>query len=250
MTNDEITIMIVDDKKSMTSSMSRVLNRMGYDVETAGSGREAIEIAKEKERIDIVFLDIKMPVMNGVETYKQLKTIIPEAAVIMMTAYAVEDLIQEALEEGVFGVIYKPLDLEKVGEKIEEALEIEKGALILVVDDDPNVRRSFNKALTKKGYSVITAESGEEAVNLAAEEEFDVLFIDLRLPEINGLETYLKVKETNPSAVAVIVTAYAQDMNALVEQALLKNAYSCMQKPIDLGKVNDLVSLVMKAKRE
>ncbi|MBS3794893.1 MAG: response regulator [Candidatus Thorarchaeota archaeon] len=250
MTNDEISIMIVDDKKSMTSSMSRVLNRMGYDVETAGSGREAIEIAKEKERIDIVFLDIKMPVMNGVETYKQLKTIIPQAAVIMMTAYAVEDLIQEALEEGAFGVIYKPLDLEKVDEKIEKALEIEKGALILVVDDDSNVRRSFDKALTKKGYSVIAAESGEEAVNLAAEEEFDVLFIDLRLPEINGLETYLKVKETNPSAVAVIVTAYAQDMNALVEQALLEDAYSCMQKPIDLGKVNDLVNLVMEAKRE
>lgn len=250
MKDKEIRILIVDDKKSMTSSMSRVLNRMGYEVETASSGREAIEIAKGPKKFDIVFLDIKMPVMNGVETYKNLKTIIPDAAVIMMTAYAVEDLIQEALEEGAFGVIYKPLDLEKVGNKIEKALEMEKGALILIVDDDPNVRRSFDKALTKKGYSVVTAESGEDAVELAAKEEFDVLFIDLRLPEINGLETYLKIKETDPSTVAVIVTAYAQDMNQMVEQALLQDAYSCMQKPIDLAEVSDLVNLVMEAKKE
>ncbi len=52
--------------------------------------------------------------LNGVETYKRINTIRPDAVVIMMMTYAVEDLVQEALQEGAYGMIYKPLDIEKV----------------------------------------------------------------------------------------------------------------------------------------
>jgi DNA-binding NtrC family response regulator len=65
-------------------------------------------------------MDIKMPLMDGVETYKRIKAIHPEVAVIMMTAYAVEDLVAEALKEGARGVIYKPLDFERTVGLIEE----------------------------------------------------------------------------------------------------------------------------------
>ncbi|MCK5587590.1 MAG: response regulator, partial [Candidatus Lokiarchaeota archaeon] len=61
-----------------------------------------------------IFMDIKMPLMNGVDTYKRIKKIRPDTVVMMMTAYAVEDLVQEALKEGAYGVLYKPLDIENV----------------------------------------------------------------------------------------------------------------------------------------
>ena len=106
-------ILIVDDNISLRRTISFVLKHKGYAAATAKDGLEAIERVKERS-FDMIFMDIKMPIMDGVETYKRIKKIRPEAMVVMMTAYAVEDLVQEALQEGAYGIIYKPLDIEKV----------------------------------------------------------------------------------------------------------------------------------------
>ena len=129
-------ILLVDDDINLCKTMSFVLKRKGYEVTTAESGQEAIENVK-KRPFDIIFMDIKMPFMNGVDACKSIKKIRSEAIVMMMTAYAVEALIQDALQEGAYGIVYKPLDIEKVIAIIKEARVTKKGTLILVVDDDP-----------------------------------------------------------------------------------------------------------------
>ena len=65
-------------------------------------------------------MDIKMPVMDGVETFKKIKKIRSDAVVMIMTAYSVDDLVQEVMQEGVYDIIYKPLDINKVVGIIEE----------------------------------------------------------------------------------------------------------------------------------
>ena len=67
-------------------------------------------------------MDIKMPGMDGVETYRKIKRIRPDPIVIMMTAYSVENLVDEALQEGAYSVLYKPLDMEKVLRMLGEIL--------------------------------------------------------------------------------------------------------------------------------
>ena len=94
-------IMVVDDNVGLTKTMSLILKKQGFTVLTAHNGLDAIHQIEEGVKVDIIFMDIKMPEINGVETFKRLKKIVPNATVIMMTAYAVEDLVQEALEEGV-----------------------------------------------------------------------------------------------------------------------------------------------------
>ena len=96
---EKANILIVDDNTSLCRTMAFVLGRKGYAVATAKDGPEAIEKVKERP-FDMIFTDIKMPLMDGVETYKGIKKIRSEAVVVMMTAYAVEDLVQEALKEG------------------------------------------------------------------------------------------------------------------------------------------------------
>jgi two-component system response regulator HydG len=113
-------ILIVDDDISLCKTITHILGRKGYMVTTAQDGPEAIERVKERS-FDMTFVDIKMPLMNGVETYRRIKKIRPEAVVMMMTAYAVEDLVQKALQEGAYGITYKPLDIERVTTIIEEA---------------------------------------------------------------------------------------------------------------------------------
>lgn len=241
-------ILIVDDSVSLAKTMSFVLKHEGYAVATVKDGKEAIDRIRESA-FDIVFMDIKMPVMSGVETYKEIKKIRPEAVVMMMTAYAVEDLVAEALEEGAYGIIYKPLGLEKVVAIIEEATQVKKSALILVVDDDSSTGATLRSILTKKGHTVCVVHSGEEAIAVAKRQAQDILFVDVKLPTINGLETYLAIKEVNPEAVAIMITGYRQEMADLVRQALANNAYTCLYKPLDMEELLGVVEKVLKRKQ-
>ena len=117
---EKANILIVDDDISLCKTLSSILGRKDYAVTTAQDGPEAIARVKERP-FDMTFMDIKMPLMNGVETYRRIKKIRPKAMVVMMTAYAVEELVQEALQEGAYGITYKPLDIERVIAVIEEA---------------------------------------------------------------------------------------------------------------------------------
>jgi len=238
-------ILIVDDNVSLCKTMSFVLGRKGYAVATARDGPEAIEMVRERP-FDMIFMDIKMPLMDGVETYRRIKQIRPKAVVMMMTAYAVEDLVQQALEEGAYGIVYKPLDIERVVAVIEEARGAKEGALILVVDDDPGTCTTLRNILSKKGYEVGIAYNGEEAIVIAQEAVHDIIFIDMRLPTINGLETYLAIREINPQVVAIMMTAYRQEMADLVEETLKNSAYTCLYKPLEMAELLRLVDEIVK----
>jgi len=240
-------ILMVDDNISLCKTISFVLSRKGYAVTIAKDGPEAIERVREMP-FDMIFMDIKMPLMDGVETYKRIKKIKPQAVVAMMTAYAVEDLVQEALEEGAYGIIYKPLDIEKVVALIERARETNQGALILVVDDDPGTCVTLKNILSKRSYKVGIANTGEEAIAMVQKKAHDIIFIDMKLPTINGLETYLTIREINSEVVAIMMTAYRQEMAELVEEALRNSAYTCLYKPLDMKKLLTLVDEIRERK--
>ncbi len=122
---EKANILVVDDNISLCRSLSLVLEYEGYAVTTANDGPEAIGKVRE-EPFDMIFMDVKMPGMNGTETFREVNKIRPETLVVMMTAYAVEDLVQEALEEGAYGILYKPLDMEDVLKSLEETLKREQ----------------------------------------------------------------------------------------------------------------------------
>jgi len=95
------TILLTDDNKEFVQNLSDILELKGYKVLTANDGFQALDIIRVTP-VDLILMDIKMPVMNGVETYKKIKKISPVTPVIMLTAYALEELIQESLQEGAF----------------------------------------------------------------------------------------------------------------------------------------------------
>lgn len=84
---------------------------------------------------------------------------------------------------------------------------------VLVVDDDPVIARSFDRVLSGKGYAVITARDGEEALRKLKDEKYDVVFTDIKMPGMSGIEVAEKVKASQPWLPVVIVTGYGTEEN-------------------------------------
>jgi two-component system response regulator HydG len=112
-------ILVVDDHPSTALIVALILECEGYAVATARDGLEAVERVKASP-FDVILMDIRMPRMDGLTAYREIKAIRPQVAVILMTAYAVEEQVQEALREGIREIVRKPLDFERVISLIEE----------------------------------------------------------------------------------------------------------------------------------
>ena len=110
---------------------------------------------------------------------------------------------------------------------------------VLIVDDETNIRRALEQILTHEGYTVITAESGKKAIELAANQKVDVLISDLIMPGMEGVEVIQKIKEFQPHCSALILTAYGSIRSAV--DAIRYGAFDYLQKPFDIEEVPRVV---------
>ena len=110
-------ILVVDDIKNLRLTLAGILEDEGHSVTIVEDGYQAIE-AVRKTHFDVVFMDIKMPGINGVEAFNEFKKIDPDTVVIMMTAYSTDDLVKRAVDDGAYTCIYKPFDITGVIELV------------------------------------------------------------------------------------------------------------------------------------
>jgi DNA-binding NtrC family response regulator len=106
-------ILIVDDNKDFADVFCDILKANKYKAESCYAGEQALKKVGE-DSFDIMFVDIRMPGMNGIETLKQVKKISPKTRVIMMTGYSVDEMVHKAIEEDASDIIYKPFEIDKV----------------------------------------------------------------------------------------------------------------------------------------
>jgi len=132
---EKTSILIVDDNIALCKTMDLVLKRKGYAVTCAHDGPEAIIKVKERP-FDIIFMDMKMPGMDGLEAYRRIRKVRTGVVLAVMTAYAAEARVREALQEGACGIMYKPLDLPEMIAFIERVGKPKQVASILPADDD------------------------------------------------------------------------------------------------------------------
>ncbi len=119
-------ILIIDDNPNLLKTMKRVLSQKGYEVLTSINELEVIAIAENTLQIDIIFIDIEMPLANAIENCTILNRLNPDAIVILMTDYTVEDLIQQA--DCAHGIVCSPIEFEKATSLIKIATKAENGA--------------------------------------------------------------------------------------------------------------------------
>lgn len=118
------TVLLVDDEVMIIDVASQLLEKLGYKVYTAASGKEAIDIyKKQKDDIGIVILDVIMPGMDGGETYDRLKAINSDVKVLLASGYGINRQINDILERGCNGFIQKPFNMKQLSRKIRKVLD-------------------------------------------------------------------------------------------------------------------------------
>jgi two-component system nitrogen regulation response regulator NtrX len=182
-----VTVLVVDDEKSIRDSLSGVLKDEGFSVMTAEDGRKALDIMKQ-DAPEVVLLDIWMPGIDGIETLKRIKTRYPEIQVIMISGHGTIETAVRATKLGAFDFIEKPLSLDKVVLAINHALDLRRLAeenLMLRREIDEQheiignsrviqvVRDRIGKVAPTDSWVLITGEngSGKELVARAIHRE-------------------------------------------------------------------------------
>ncbi len=243
--NGQTNILVVDDLRNMRLTLGGILEDEGYSVTMVEDGYQAIEAVRNR-RFDAIFIDIKMPGIDGVQTFREIKKIDPDVAAVMMTAYSVEELVKEALEEGAHAIIYKPFDISMVIGIIEELLTTK--TLVLVVDDHHADRETLKAILEEKEYRVATAADGSEAIDMVRSRHYDVIFLDVRLPDMTGFETFEQVKKIDPQAAVIMMTGYAEE--DLMKSAVGAGAFTYLYKPFDMEKVIAMIEALSREKKK
>ncbi|MFH1884556.1 MAG: response regulator [Planctomycetota bacterium] len=232
-------ILIVDDEENMRKTLADILIDEGYSVSTAATGEEAIELCT-KDPHETILMDVRMPGIDGVEAFRQIRRHKEGVRVILMSAYSVDALKEAALDEGAIAFLSKPLDLEKVVSLIGEV----KDTAILVVEDDEQTAELLRANLKEQGYRVSIARSSHDALELVEQIRFDLIFLDANLPSMNGLELYLAIKKITPTAVAIMISDMEKEFEEIAREAVRRNAYTIVRKPLDIDHILGLLQRI------
>jgi len=132
------TVLIVDDEKNYTRILGAVLEEEGFEILTANSGPEALEVLEGSD-VDLVLTDMKMPLMDGIQLLEKIKTRDSELPVIMMTAHGTVDKAVEAMQKGAYSYILKPFDNDRLIIYVRKAV-----AMFRVIKENRDLRNAVS----------------------------------------------------------------------------------------------------------
>ena len=118
---EKIKILLVDDEQDVTRILSKRLGRRGYECQAAANGQEAVD-AMAQFAFGVIIMDVKMPVMDGMSALQIIHSRWPKTQIILLSGHADMQLAVQAMSEGAFGYLMKPVDIDELLFKIEDAV--------------------------------------------------------------------------------------------------------------------------------
>ncbi|MFH1621811.1 MAG: response regulator [Candidatus Omnitrophota bacterium] len=230
-------ILVVDDEQDIREIIKISLEEDGFRVLEANNGKDAIELAKS-EKPNLITLDILMPNMDGFQIAKILKED-PVTADIPIIILSVLSEDKKQFMQGITDYISKPFKPNELVSKIKEAIEKtgldEKSKNILVVDDDPDVIDIISLSLKDKGFTLISANNGVEALEKLKIFIPNLIILDIHMPKMNGYELikHLK-KEPKLNSIPIIVLTGTYISKKDIEHGLTLGATKYLTKPFTI----------------
>lgn len=225
-------ILIVDDDQRMVKTLVDILQLKGYSAEGSHSTRKALDLVRDKN-FDCVLTDVKMPEMNGIEFLRAIKKVKPELSVVFMTAYATNEIVEEAIKEGVIATLNKPLDINLL---LCFFSVLGEEPSVVIVDDDPQFCKTLGAILNTRGFQVIEISDPHDIYDFL-KPDGQVVLLDMKLNTITGLDVLKNIREKYPQLPVILVTGYRQDMSSAIDAAMKINAFTCLYKPFQIDEL-------------
>ncbi|WFS62758.1 transporter substrate-binding domain-containing protein [Pseudodesulfovibrio thermohalotolerans] len=255
-------ILVVDDNLTSREILSGILRSFDFKVDTVSGAAEALDRLEAAEPpYRLVLMDWRMPGMDGIEASRRIKEnrhLKDTPTIIMITAYGREEVMQQADNLGLEGILLKPVSqsvlfntiMEVFGESFQvesrakrgggmlaEAREKAGGARVLLAEDNSVNRQVATEILEQAGLFVSVAENGGKAVELAGREDFDIILMDIQMPEMDGFEATRIIRESARNSGTPILAMTAHAMSGDEEKSLRAGMDGHLTKPIDVDKL-------------
>lgn len=237
-------ILIVEDDPVSLKLMDSILTKKGYETITTTSGREAIDYLDREKPVDLVISDVMMPEIDGFQLLKYMNSHkkIQKIPVMLCTARNDKSSVLKGLDLGARDYIAKPIKADLLIEKVERAINNIPGC-VLIVDDEALLRGLLEKIITRQGHKVMTASNGREAIEIINKEKVAMVISDIKMPEMDGLEMLVKIKEDRPDLPVLLMTGHTGEFTRT--EAIAVGADGYIEKPFHnyeiLSKVQSFV---------
>jgi CheY-like chemotaxis protein len=233
-------ILVVDDEVNIRELMDKILSRAGHTVTTLPTAAQAYQMVLQTP-FDLIILDIQIRAESGLELLKQIRAKNAKIPVIIYSGCVTPQTETEARAAGASEVLRKDIgtnilvaQINRVAaakDRIEGGLTIGKEAPLLIVEDQDNIRLLVKGFFEGKGYSVLEARNGREAVEIVSKNPVAAVLLDIEMPVMDGLEALPQLLAINPRLGVVMTTGVLDDEK--VRQAIALGAYGYVLKPYD-----------------
>jgi two-component system response regulator HydG len=223
-------ILVVDDDVDACENLRDIFTEQGYRVDTAHDGPAALRLV-DRHVYDVALLDLRMPGMDGLTLYREIRRRSAGTVAMIVTAYAGGTTREEALAAGAWEVLAKPVDLGQLLGRIGTILD---RPVILIVDDDRDLCANLWDVLKERCYRVFLAHDPAEAADRLREGSFQVALIDMKLPGGDGGSVFERVRAASPQTRTILITGYRPETDSLIERALAAGADLACNKPFDV----------------
>lgn len=239
-------ILVVDDDADICHNLVDILHDLGYQADFALDGPAALELVR-KGPYDVALLDLKMPGMDGLALYREIKKLRAGTVSMLVTAYAGQVAEEEALGAGAWKIVPKPVDFPKLLGLVQQALD---QPLVLIIDDDTDLCASLWDLFREHGYRVCLAHDCTRAGELLDQSRFQVVLIDMRMPDGDGSSAFKLVRAADPRSRTILITGYRSETNDLVGRVLAEGADAICYKPFDVPELVKTVERLAAARAE
>lgn len=245
MEEKKLTLLIVDDETEFLVSLERPL-KTKYNVLVTNKSTEVIEMLRSSH-IDCILQDIQMPELNGLELLKEIKFTYPHIPILIMTGHGDNEDTVKALKYGASSYIKKPIDIYLLLDEIKRVTEVHTGnigrpARILLVDEDKDFTDKILKILNQHGHDVTAIARGEQALSLLEKQFYDIIFMDIQMPNMKGFEFLEKVKQIQSNIIPIVITR--ENNQELTIEAIKHHVFDIIKKPFE---TNDLLSSIKRS---
>lgn len=237
-------LIVCDDQAIFRELTASYLSLKGWEVYRASSGEECLRLAQEHD-VEAILLDIHMPGIGGYETVKKLHELNLKAEIILMTGFIPESEKALAEEVKADSVLLKPFDLRSLQEMLmanmknhgEKSETISKR--VLVVDDEDLLRDMLSMFIKKNGFEVVVARDGKECVAKASQEKFLAIFMDIRMPNMDGVSALRSLRSSGIDTPVILMSGFCE--LTTVDEAKSNGALAFLAKPFKPAKAVEIL---------